>query len=328
MRAAAAPAVDHEALVRARTSRRSTGAARASAAPKAGYSATRCRARCRSSCAPTTRSSSSSASAWRRCARRTARARGRLARHADRRGAALLAARAGVSAVIRQVGDVESAAECLNHVLSNNAALLDKFVDEFTVRKFVALINDRGPHKRFLHFFKAICSCQGRQIATNQELCLHLLCHDAETYHGMLLKTKFADNPGTRAPWKSLSDQRWRAQNPGRPVNHGKFLGDKMAKAGFDPVYVSWRGEDDWRPGRHVLFHRPRARHRLRQGEARDGLRDARRDARSTSRRPTGSPSRSSRGCSTCASASRRRSRRCGSTRRRRCAGRSPSRTT
>ena len=54
-----------------------------------------------------------------------------------------------------QVGEIGAAAPCLNTVISNNEKLLDQYVDDSTVSKFIELIGVQGPHKRFMEFFKA-----------------------------------------------------------------------------------------------------------------------------------------------------------------------------
>ena len=103
-----------------------------------------------------------------------------------------------VNATIFQVGDVPQAAECLNMILSNNTALLDKYVDTATIDKFIDLIGNQGPHKRFMKFFCAICSCNGKQIISNQELCLTRLFLDAEERKRLMLVTR--DNGALRLP--------------------------------------------------------------------------------------------------------------------------------
>ena len=83
-----------------------------------------------------------------------------------------------LAATIRQVAHRKWAATTLTTILSNNVQLLDEYVDEETVSKFIQLICDQGPQKRFMAFFQAICSCGGQQIISNQELCLSRLVLD------------------------------------------------------------------------------------------------------------------------------------------------------
>lgn len=84
-----------------------------------------------------------------------------------------------IAATIKQVAARPGAARALTTILSNNPELLDKYVDTETIEKFIQLIREQGPQKRFMAFFQAICSCGGNQIISNQELCLSRLVLDA-----------------------------------------------------------------------------------------------------------------------------------------------------
>jgi hypothetical protein len=110
----------------------------------------------------------------------------------------------------------------LTTLIDNNAALLEEYVDDSVVETFMRLIMDSGPNAGLMRFFKAICSCKGKQIITNQEGVLERLYHPARypsnKHHKpneptwrrrLLLETRAIEGPATRKLytwWHSLSD--------------------------------------------------------------------------------------------------------------------------
>jgi hypothetical protein len=94
-----------------------------------------------------------------------------------------------VYAIIFCARNLSSAQACLSTLLSNNEELLDKFVDDDVVDSFIDNIQERGPEYSTMDFFHAICSCKGRQILSNQELCLKKLLHDGETRIQLMVET-------------------------------------------------------------------------------------------------------------------------------------------
>ena len=168
-----------------------------------------------------------------------------------------------INAVIEQVGSMDTAAPLLNMLLSNNKALLAQHVNKGTVQKFIDLIGADGPHKRFMSFFQAICSCNGSQIISNQELVLNAIVLNGANQAALMLSMFTASPPvGQRKmPFKSMSDDAAEAKTGSRP-QHGKFLGkefhpDSGPDAGFDQQYVSWSCSDEWEAGMDELFHSP-----------------------------------------------------------------------
>ena len=171
-----------------------------------------------------------------------------------------------VNATIAQVGDVAAAAECLNKILSNNRTLLDKYVDDRTIDKFIDLIGNQGPHKRFMAFFQAICSCGGKQIISNQELCLTRLFLEVEQRKRLMLTTRCDEPSGALPPlalplpfgekqqWHSLSDA---ALPAGEAPDHGEFIGKEQWLRGFAPVFVKWECSAAWSCGMDELFYHP-----------------------------------------------------------------------
>ena len=81
------------------------------------------------------------------------------------------------------------AQECLATLLSNNEELLDKFVDDETVKSFIRNIQEKGPESATMEFFTAICSCKGKQILSNQELCLKRLLRDKKKRVELMIET-------------------------------------------------------------------------------------------------------------------------------------------
>ena len=59
--------------------------------------------------------------------------------------------------------------------MSDNEALLEMHIDERVVDDFAALIEAQGPRADLLAFLGAICSCKGRGVKSNQELCANRL---------------------------------------------------------------------------------------------------------------------------------------------------------
>jgi len=168
-----------------------------------------------------------------------------------------------VDIVITQVGDIATAADLLNMLLSNNVTLLELFVTKETIQKFIDLICKDGPHKRFMAFFNAISSCNGNQIISNQELVLNAIVNNSVNQAGLMLSIFAAEPPAgqRKMPFKSLSDAA-AMQKFGKVEDHGNFLGkefhgDSGADAGFDQVYVSWSCPQHWEPGMDELFHSP-----------------------------------------------------------------------
>jgi hypothetical protein len=60
----------------------------------------------------------------------------------------------------------------------------------------------------------------------------------------------------------------FRKENPGKQPDHGQFLGMSQWTEGFDPVYVSWFCDDNWRLGMDQLFHSPKKARRRRQSSS------------------------------------------------------------
>ena len=85
-----------------------------------------------------------------------------------------------VHCIIVCAAHLPSAQACLSTLLSNNEELLDRFVDHETIESFIGNIQEKGPESATMDFFRAICSCKGHQILSNQELCLRKLLHDSD----------------------------------------------------------------------------------------------------------------------------------------------------
>jgi hypothetical protein len=166
---------------------------------------------------------------------------------------------------IMQVGDEVGAEDCLRALVSNNLELLESGVDQKTLARFVQLIADKGPKEIFMDFMTALCSCEGKQVISNQEdlLRIFLTPHrkNAEgdgRYHFSqphfkrnrreLIIESVLDYSAPRAPFVSLSDQAWRKAHPGQKLDRGMFLGnDLWGKP--DAHKYSWNNATD-----HVVF--------------------------------------------------------------------------
>ena len=94
-----------------------------------------------------------------------------------------------VHCIILCASHLPPAQQCLATLLSNNEELLDKFVDDETVKSFIRNIQEKGPESATMVFFKAICSCKGKQILSNQELCLKRLLRDKKKRVELMVET-------------------------------------------------------------------------------------------------------------------------------------------
>ena len=117
-----------------------------------------------------------------------------------------------------------------------------------------------------MHFFCAICSCNGKQIISNQELCLTRLFLEVEQRKRLMLTTRCDEPSGALPPlalplpfgekqrWHSLSDA---ALPAGQAPDHGEFIGKEQWLHGFAPVFVKWECSAAWACGMDELFHHP-----------------------------------------------------------------------
>jgi hypothetical protein len=94
-----------------------------------------------------------------------------------------------INCVIHFCSSITFAQDLLGTLLNNNEDLLDKFVNEETVRRFEKNIATRGPEATTMKFFRQICSCNGKSIMSNQELCLTRLLETKESREQLLPST-------------------------------------------------------------------------------------------------------------------------------------------
>ena len=97
--------------------------------------------------------------------------------------------RSWIGLVIGQAAHMESASVCLTRLLNNNKKLLDENVTRDTLQRFMETIQERGPKPATMGFFRAICSCRGKKILSNQEMCLSELVKDQDNHDKLLLRT-------------------------------------------------------------------------------------------------------------------------------------------
>ena len=124
-------------------------------------------------------------------------------------------------------------------------------MDDATINKFIELIGDQGPRPHFMRFFIAICSCNGKQIITNQELCLVRLFLDEARRKALMLE--ICTIPDVIAP---SARQKWKARRPVRsrraraPPPRGDGFGSKDARPPISrgasrACCVFWFGSND-----------------------------------------------------------------------------------
>ena len=193
---------------------------------------------------------------------------------------------------IGEVGDEVGAEDCLRSLVSNNLVLLESCVDQETLERFVSLIGQKGPNRIFMDFMTALCSCEGKQVITNQEDMLriflapqlsdgtfalnqaqikksrcnsdfangHMLTFEniaqfKQNRRELIIET-FLDYDAARAPFVSLSDEKWKQAHPGETLDHGQFLGKDLTK-GLPPLMIAWYSSDSWTKGMPQLFFSP-----------------------------------------------------------------------
>jgi hypothetical protein len=119
-------------------------------------------------------------------------------------------------ACIDQISYSVGAAEALSQLVSDNEALLEQHIDARVVDDFAALIEAQGPRADLLAFLGAICSCKGRGVKSNQELCAQRFGLVADGGVGgarrrgtLLLRCESGGSRGLpaepRVPWASVS---------------------------------------------------------------------------------------------------------------------------
>lgn len=170
--------------------------------------------------------------------------------------------------IISQVGDEVGAEDCLRSLVSNNLELLESRVDRCTLAKFVQLIADKGPKEIFMDFMTALCSCEGKQVISNQEDLLRIFVtphredgcfsqpHFKQNRRELIIETML-DYDAHRKSFVSLSDQAWLKANPGKKLDRGNFLGKDIWANGLPQLMISWYSHPQWRTKMPQLFHSP-----------------------------------------------------------------------
>lgn len=103
--------------------------------------------------------------------------------------------------LISQLEYAESgAASALTLLVCDNERLLARHIDDKIVDQFVAHINHQGPVSDLLHFLRAVCTCKGVGMRSNQELCLRKLglASDNELVRNTLLLRICHNNDGSK----------------------------------------------------------------------------------------------------------------------------------
>ena len=98
-----------------------------------------------------------------------------------------------IDCVIHFCSSITVAQDLLGTLLNNNEELLDKFVNDKTVERFVSNIRTRGPEPTTMKFFRQICSCNGKGVMSNQDLCRSRLLEQKKSRDELLLGTMTLD---------------------------------------------------------------------------------------------------------------------------------------
>ncbi|KAK7239753.1 inositol 1,4,5-trisphosphate-sensitive calcium-release channel [Aureococcus anophagefferens] len=166
-------------------------------------------------------------------------------------------------ACIDQIAYSVGAAEALSQLVSDNEELLERHIDARRRRLRVAH-RGAGPRADLLGFLGAICSCRGRGVKSNQELCAARLGSASR---------RAGRAAGRARPRRSAarsccgSARGGGGLPPGPPVEWAAtgaapaaFLGESELRAGFSRAYASWTCPADggaWEPRTSHLFWGP-----------------------------------------------------------------------
>lgn len=159
-----------------------------------------------------------------------------------------------VNIIINQISYPLGAAELLTSLIDNNPMLMAKVVDTAMIEYFKLLIRNEGPSARFMQFFQAINSCQGRAIKLHQEMCLTELINNQADFEAFLIRVYTVE---VASPKLNFIDS---ISKKSKPMSD-KYLGKEVLVDGdgFPRVFVSWKGVEKWEMGSDYLFYSPSA---------------------------------------------------------------------
>ena len=171
-------------------------------------------------------------------------------------------------ACIDQISYSVGAAEALSQLVSDNEELLEMHIDARVCDDFCSLIEAQGPRAELLQFLGAVCSCRGRGVKSNQELCAYRLglvetpgrgestANEAKR-GALLIKCRQGGDGGLpRGPAVDWVPGHMARAPP-------RFLGDAELREGFAAAFVSWTSPPDdeaWELRTGHLFWGPAAR--------------------------------------------------------------------
>ena len=131
--------------------------------------------------------------------------------------------------IMDQIAYPVGAAKAFERLISDNKNLLENKVDISIVEKFIELIINKGPEKRLISFFSAICTCQGENVLSNQEICRDRI-FDPKSKSKVLLSITESTAGQPRAPVIH-------SEESDRPDT---YLGKAQLTGGYKSVRISW----------------------------------------------------------------------------------------
>ena len=170
----------------------------------------------------------------------------------------------GLDVLIQQLPFPVGASKTLTTIIDENISLLKKVTaesssNESITQKFKVLIKDEGPIKEALNFFTAICACDKKFIRSNQDLLVRELLEDKGAKASYLFEfSLYPDGADT----SKLLYMKYKMNNISSTVvdkiSHDAvsvILGHEIAGEESEPIFVKWKGSNDWRAGMDALYH-------------------------------------------------------------------------
>ena len=135
-----------------------------------------------------------------------------------------------ISKTISLISDPIGAAVAFGKLISNNAYLVERYVNHDIISNFKSLIMSKGFQSRLLMFFVSICTCQGKAIVSNQEAVLSQVWLQVSDREQMLFALKEDENMAAATKWETKTTTAF----------PDVFLGKECVQSAFKRVLVSW----------------------------------------------------------------------------------------
>jgi len=153
-----------------------------------------------------------------------------------------------------QLEDPLGSAVSLSKLLSSNGSLLRTYATPDMVHEFARMIRQLGPQPRLVVFFESICAIGSMPVKSNQEMILRIAWRLTENREKLFVEMKTLNNSRSkpfgevsRLPNGELKEHAAVATKTSSQDIPDDYLGKKDLEAGFDPVFVHWKGHSKWK---------------------------------------------------------------------------------